>query len=77
MSLSRRGLSLVMRSLEIILYTTLHKLMGLKWLTNVGLVIFGMSTIKELFTSLHIEPFRKKEVTALTTSFPMVGHIFL
>lgn len=72
MSLLRRGLSLEMSSLEMILYITLHTLMGLKWLADVGLEILGMSTIREQFTSLGIKPLRKNEVIALITSSPMV-----
>ena len=42
----------------------LQRLMGLKWLAKIGLNILGMSTIKELFNSLGIEPTWKKDVTA-------------
>ena len=36
-----------------------------------------MRTINELLTSLGIEPLKKKDVTALITSLPMVGQSFL
>lgn len=47
-----------------ILYTTLHRLIGLKLLMVEGLWDLGMKTISELFISLGMEPSTKKEVTA-------------
>ena len=44
MSLSNRGLNLDIRSLEIVLYTVLHKLIGLKWFTEEGLWTLGINT---------------------------------
>ena len=54
--LSSKGLIFSTRSFEIILYTTLQRLISLKWLTEVGFEIFGISTIREALTSLSIEP---------------------
>lgn len=50
----------------------LHKLVGLKWFTDVGLEILGISTIKELFTSFGIDSIMKKDLIVLG-NHPVLG----
>jgi hypothetical protein len=44
-------LSLDIISLDIALYTMLHKLIGIKWLAEEGLLFLEMSTMRDWFTS--------------------------
>ena len=71
--LCRRGLSFASSSLDMILYTTLHKLMGRKLFINVGLVVFGMRTMSELLASLGKYLLVKKDMTASVTASPTIG----
>ena len=56
-----------------ILYTTLHKLMGRKLFTDVGLVVFGIRMMSELLASLGKHSFVKKDMIASITVSPTVG----
>ncbi len=50
--LSMRGLSLLTRTLEIILYVTLHRLIGLNCVTDSGVGILGIKVMKVWFNDL-------------------------
>ena len=56
-----------------ILYTTLHKLMGQKLFINVGLVVFGMRTMSGLLASLGKYLLVKKDMTASVAASPTIG----
>ena len=64
MILCKSGLSFTTNSLEMILETTLQRLIGQKLLTVVGLEVFGISTTRELLASLGKLPSMKKDITA-------------
>ena len=55
-----KGLNLLTRILEITLYMTLHKLIGLKWLTLSGQEFLGIRVIKVWLIVLSKEPEWKK-----------------
>ena len=55
-----KGLNLLTRILEITLFMTLHKLIGLKWLTLSGQEFLGIRVIKVWLSVLSKEPEWKK-----------------
>lgn len=63
-------------TLEIILYMTLHKLIGLKSVTDVGFLTLGMSAIYVEFSALSITTLLRKKRTALQTSGPTMSQCF-
>ena len=57
---SIKGISLLTRILEITLNMTLHKLIGLKWLTLSGQEFLGIRVMKVWLSVLSKEPEWKK-----------------
>lgn len=56
-----------------ILYSTLKRFIGRKIFADVGLVVFGIRTISELFASPGKLPCVNKYMIAFVTGSPTVG----
>ena len=68
-----KGLSFATSNLDMILYTTLQRLIGRKLFTNVRLAVFGIRTISELFASPGKFLCVKKDMTTFVTASPTRG----
>ena len=66
----RNGLSLVTRTLVIILYVTLHRLMGLKFVKEVGWSPLGIKTNKVSVVAAPKDPISKAFLTKCQRSSP-------
>jgi hypothetical protein len=77
MNLARRGFRRLARILEMILYTILHKLMGLKWLAAWEPLDLGIRARKVWFWFLSRQLLLKKFQMQFRTSFLTRHQYFL